>query len=186
MSQFQAFLGSEGPIGTGPILTIQGDTGLPVPPTIGGNVNILSENNPAIVFGGPPAYAFGVVEGNPATNTLFIAPVANLATTVDAVPQDIFELLIVANTSVVVTANVIGVASDFSSQCGGVITVIGRNDGTGTVVKTGGIIVSDFMGNPPPEVTASTVGNRLVISVQGVAGETWNWTAQITYIFNGE
>lgn len=190
MSQIQSFVGSMGP--AGPILTLTGDNSpgsppiVPVAPDINGNINILSETNPPIVFAGPPAYGFAVVEGNPATNTLFIAPLATLATTVDAVPADIFELLVVTNTSVVVTANVIGVANDFSATCGGIITVIGRNDGTGTVVKSGGVIVTDYVGNPPPEVASGTLGNRLVISVQGVAGETWDWTAQITYIFNGE
>jgi hypothetical protein len=175
MSQIQSFVGSMGP--AGPILTLTGDIGGAVGPT-GGNINIVGE-----VVGGQ---AFAIIEGNPGTSTLNVVARTDEVVTNDAVftffPNAFYALA--NNQAVVMTANVIGHKDDFSAACGGFCVGIVRRAGAGAIFVGDNALASEDSGPGIPQFGISNNGNNIQVIVQGVAGETWNWTCTYQYQVN--
>jgi len=168
----------EGP--SGPVLSLQPDIGTLVSPDGAGTINVLGHAN-EIGF----AQTYGL------SNTLLIIPLFATATTSDATPiamtpanANVFPTL-TANQSYVMTANVIGQKSDFSAACGGFVTAVARKASSGSSVLVGNtpLINRDSM-TGTPIFACLLSGDTFQVVVQGVVGETWNWTCTYQYQAN--
>lgn len=173
MSQIQTF-GMSGIPPSGPVLTLTGDIGPAVSP-IGGNINIIGTADPSVS-------KFIVVDGTAAAGTLnFIAPFDVVQTT-DATPVvfPFAEYTLTADTAVVFTANVIGAKDDYTAACGGLVTGIARKDGVNPTVLVG---QSPLLSRDPGTTIFGLLldGDSIHVGVQGMAGETWNWTCTYQY-----
>lgn len=186
MSQIQTFISAVGP--SGPIETLTGDQNLnapftpadPVPPT-GGNINIIGEDN--------VDYAFAVVKGNVATSTLQIFPKTSFITTNDATitafPEAVYPLA--TNTALVMSANIIGnradVGNEYQAACGGYVVAVGRRDLGAAILVNNAFDKFSFEdaigGNAKFGIQMN--GNQMEVYVQGLAGQTWNWTCTFQY-----
>lgn len=177
MSQIQNF-GMGGIPPAGPVLTLTGDDAIPVSP-IAGTIFVEGEFNSSTI-------GFASTEGHPVQNTLAIVPLHASVTTNDGAFNLLYTLTFATNdTAAVLFANVIGVSDDFSNVCAGTVTCGGRKPGAGNVQSSGtsGGVTTDYIGNPAPNAIIISSGSTLQLRVRGVAGQTWNWTAQIIYQF---
>ncbi len=175
MSQIQGFSAATGP--AGPILTLTGDVGGAVSPT-GGNINILGKDT-------LPAYAYAEIDGDPGTSTLSVKPLLDELTTVDNAPE-VFPNAVFAldpDTAIVFSANVIGNRDDYSAACGGYVTCVARRDAVNPTVIVGQtpLLSRDSMTGLPIFGIFSD-GDIIKVGVQGVAGETWNWTCSYQWV----
>lgn len=177
MSQIQSFLESAGP-GPGPVLSLTGDTGGAVGPDGTGNINILGQ---AVATTG-----FGTLIGNALANTLEVLPlITPTITTIDATNTTIFALTLPNNSAVVIRALIIGVRNDFSSVYSADWVVPARKNGIAAVTgaAAAGSEPTDYVGNPPPASGIAFSATQALVRVRGTEGQTWNWTAQISYQF---
>jgi hypothetical protein len=182
MSQIQSFLESAGP-GPGPILSLTGDFDVgnnpatPVGPNGAGNIYVLGTE--------VGTTGFAIVYGDPATNTLQVEPIIASVTTNDATTTTIYTLFVPDNTAVVVRALIIAVRDDFSATYGADWVSPVRRSGAGAVVgpAAAGSEPTDYVGNPPPASGIGFSPTQTLVRVRGTVGQTWNWTAQITYQF---
>lgn len=159
---------------TGPILTLQGDTGGLINPTAGGTINVL---------GGEGI----TVTGTPGTHTLSIAITGATNATVqttDATPTLLYAVPVAANRAAEITVSVIAPQSTYATAIGGRITAVARNAGAGAIVVGApqGNLIYDASGSPALTFVASA-GN-VNINVTGVAATTYNWSAVIQVIYN--
>ncbi len=174
MSQIQSFVESMGP--SGPVLTLTSDDAISVGPT-GGTIFVEGLFN-------SPVIGFAQTEGHAVQSTLAIVPLHASLTTVDGTYNIIYSVTLPDDTAVVLAGTVIGVRDDFGAVCGGTTNGIARKPGAGAVTGTGGgVITTDYIGNPAPNVLTIATGTTIKIMVRGVAAETWNWTAQVIYQF---
>jgi len=173
MSQIQGF-GLAGIPPSGPLLTLTGDIGPAVTP-IGGNINIVGTAESLV-------RKSVVVDGTVAAGTLNIISAFDVVQTTDAVPVvfpfAVFSLT--ADTAVVFSANVIGAKDDYTAACGGYVTGIARKDGVNPTVLVG---QSPLLSRDPGLSLFGLLlnGDDINVGVQGIAGETWNWTCTYQY-----
>jgi len=173
MSQIQSYVMGEGP--AGPILTLTGDIGGPVGPT-GGNINIVGE-----VIGGQ---VFASVEGSPGTSTLNVVARTDITITTDNV-QTFFPsafAVVAPFSAYVMSAQIIGIKSDYTAGCGGFAVGCARRTGVGGPVLIGNNnLSSEDSTTGSPEFGIDIDNNTLGVFVRGVNGETWNWTCTFQY-----
>ncbi len=174
MSQIQSF--GDGGGSEDAVLSLTGDDGLAVEATLN-NINVLGES---IATAG-----FAQVAGDLGTSTLLILPLSGSATTTDGLFTEVYSITLPNNSSAVLTASVAGTRADYSLVCGGIITGVGSKMGAAAVsLRTTGLITTNYnAGGTPPSVTMIGTATTMSIRVRGEAGQTWNWTAQITYQF---
>ena len=181
MSQIQSFgIGLMPP--AGPILTLTGDVGGAVSPVLvgpnAGTIFVLGESSPTDT-------GFVSVSGNPGISTLSILPLQDTVTTNDAV-QTAFPLTtfpIAVNSSIVMSAHVIGNRDDFSAACGGFVVACGRRVGGGAILvaNNNNVLASEDRVGGTPQFGIQVNGNDIEIYAQGLALQTWNWTCTYTY-----
>ena len=179
MSQIQSFNnnGVIPPIG-GPVMTLTGDTGGAISPALG-NINVLGQFENSVA-------QFAVVQGDAGTNTLGVAAPFDRIQTVGTTPG-IFALAqytLNPSKALVMSANVIGVKSDYTASCGGYVVGVARREAAGNAVFVGEetSLSHDSIGNQPFfGFLIGSDGNTLTLGVIGVAGETWNWTCTYQY-----
>lgn len=179
MSQFIVF-NPTGPSGTGPILTLTGNTGGAVSPTAGGNINTVGDGSTI------------TITGSPGTNTLtasLINQTTNTTTTNDGAYHTIITYAMnIAGEAVGVTGTIIGTrtdgANDYNAACGGPFSFVARlvgGSGTATLLTSSVTPSEDSStGNASFQVTTST--SNVLVQVRGETGETWNWKALINYV----
>ena len=179
MSQIQTF-GMAGIPPAGPVLTLTGDTGGAVSPG-GGNIDIISLST---------TIGFAEVIGNILPNTLYIAPLGAAITTNDAVATYFVPVAPVAfptlpaSSAYVLSANIIGSRDDFTASCGGFTTGAFRREAVGGTILVGGSYQTLANEDAPvgtPTFGVGVNGNTAAVFVQGLAGQTWNWSCTFTF-----
>ncbi len=175
MSQIQSF-GIAGMPPSGPILTLTGDIGPAVLPTLN-NINIIGIEDPTVS-------KFVVVDGTSALSTLNIFAAFDTIQTNNEVPvvfaNAVYDLDPL--TSVVITANVIGSKDDYTAACGGLVTAVGRRDALNPSVLVGqSPLLSRDSTTGLPIFGIILDGNSVKVGVAGVLGEIWNWTCTYQY-----
>ena len=185
MSQIQVFNGNVIPPVGGPVMTLTGDVGPAVIPLLG-NINIQGIPSSVDVNYGLARFVTEVTDENPAVfpaATLKIEPLSDLVTTNDAVATVLLNSKIIIGPSEawVMNATVVGARDDYTEGCGGFTSGVARRAAAGGAVMVGvkGLENDDAVGFPTFGVTV--VGNSAFVYVQGLAGQTWNWT--VTYTF---
>lgn len=155
------------------ILTITGNTGGAVGPNGGGNINIVGDG-------------FITITGNPGTNTLTVS-LANggnaTVTTTDDTPTPLISIVVPDGQSCIISAIIVATEATGNDSFGGNIThtVLRFSGGDVSVVGVPTI-------NSNTTSTASIAGTidvgaeEAVITVTGVAAQTWNWSATYQYI----
>ncbi|MGJ0429627.1 hypothetical protein [Methylobacter sp.] len=183
MSQIQTF-GISGIPPAGPVLTLTGDDLVAVSPG-GGNIFIQS-----IPSTGAPNYGFATFVGaandeNPAVfpaNSLKLQPLFDTLTTNDATVTVFANTgqTLSASSAYEMSAHIVGHRDDYSAAAGGFFSGIARRPAVGAAVLTGdnGLFNSDVA---LVDCGITIVGNTMYVYVQGLAGETWNWTCTFTF-----
>jgi hypothetical protein len=175
MSQAGSTAGGGGPVGPA-IETITGNSGGPVSPA-GNNINVVFDQQATTL---PPS-GFTAV-GNLVPNTLTLEQFLYSAVTVGATSQAIFTLPLNSNQAAIINADVIALRSDNAAAGVGRVVAGGRRDGGGALIVNifdDTIIDDDPTGNLALTFTAA--GNNLIISVDGIAGQTYTWSAYVRY-----
>lgn len=180
MSQIQTFITGMGP--GGPILTLSGDIGPAVGPDGAGNITIEGAGN--------TTYGFGLLTSiataeNPVigANTLQVIPLFDTVTTNNAA-QTFFAaatFAIPVNTSVVMSAHVIGNIDDYSAACGGYTVGCARRAAAGAIIVGNNTLASEDAPAGIPTFGIDLNGNSINVYVRGVAAEIWNWTCTFTF-----
>lgn len=178
MSQIQSFISANPTPGT--LLTLTGDSGGAVAPDGAGNIDIFSTS---------ASVGFAEIIGSPIIpSTLFIGPLTGAAATNDNVFTFINVALpitfptVIASSAYVLSANVIGSRDDFSASCGGFCTGVARREAVGNALLVGeNTLASKDSPVGTPTFKVDLDGNVLGVFVQGLAGQTWNWTCTFTY-----
>lgn len=104
--------------------------------------------------------------------------------TIGAVTDDIFTFILGADEAITIFATITGTLSDYSAALGGTLNGIARKDGAAGAALVGAPIASfseDSAGAPDIDIVVA--GNNAIVRVTGVAAETWNWRAQIHYVY---
>ena len=189
MSQIQSFESSVVPPVGGPILTLTGDQGAAIAPTLG-NVNIQA--TPSIDGPNPDRlYGFAlltsvVTDENPVmpASTLKIEPYNDKVTTADAVATTFVKTGIAIDNSEawVINATVIGNRDDYSAASGGFVSGVVRRAAAGGAILVGdGSLPSGDAVGGIALFGLILVGNTVFVYVQGIAGQTWNWTCTFSF-----
>lgn len=180
MSQIQRFgIAGVGP--AGPILTLTGDNGVAVPPTLG-TIDVSGTIIPPISDS-----SFGLVKtiGNAVASRLSVVPLTDILATVDASVQ-LFpnaRFTLDPDSSIVFSANIIGNVDDYSAACGGYITGVVRKQGVNPPVFAGTnpLLSRDSLTGKPIFGLAIS-GDDVIVAVQGVAAENWFWTCSYQWV----
>lgn len=178
MSQLSSIILGSSPF-VGPVLTLTGDAGGPVGPTVGGTINLLSSNTSTIT-----------IIGNPGTNTLTFSLSNQLVgevTTVDNTPTNVPGLLVtmLPQNGVNITTNFVAVIDDYSAIRTGVSAVAARRPAIGATVIDSPVVNYTSNKTPGffPKVTYQLVGNDVSFTVIGEPATTIKWTALLTFLF---
>jgi predicted deacylase len=105
--------------------------------------------------------------------------------TTDATATVIFEIRLAEGETVLIDGAVHGSQSDASNGLFRPITCGFKRAVGGNVTSIGtasGADVEDDVGTPAVTVAADTVNQKAQVKVTGIAGETWKWTALLTYV----
>lgn len=178
MSQIQNF-GSGGG-GGGALNTLTGDSGGAVVP-VGNNIDIVSISS---------TLGFAEIIGNALPGTLYIAPLGASITTNDGTATFFVPVAPVAfptvgfSSAYVLSANVVGSRDDYSASCGGFTTGVFRREAVGGVILVGGSYQTLANEDAPvgtPTFGVGVNGTQAAVFVQGLAGQTWNWSCTFTF-----
>jgi hypothetical protein len=179
MSQFVVFNGP-GSSGGGSVLTLTGNDGLPVSPTLAGNINVVGDN-------------ITLSTSRNGANELLITlnnTTANTLTTNDGAYHTIIDYAMnIAGEAVAANGSVVGTrtdgANDYNAMCGGGFTFTARLEpGAGTAT----LLTFDVSSQANDSSTGNAAfqmiqsGSSILIQVRGEAAETWNWKASINFI----
>lgn len=158
---------------TGDVLSLTGNSGGAIAPDGSGNINVV----------GATASGINVVGSG---HTLTISNTNRTdakITTVDNTPTALASQTIPTNSSILVTASVLGTKSDYSNSMGTVITRAAFRAGAGASVA-GATVQQALCSSAPIGVTAdiTLVGNTMTLVVTGEAATTYNWVGTFEYI----
>lgn len=145
----------------------------------GSENSINLEYNNSIIFGvtANRILEFFGTASNPAPNITAQAQV----TTVDATVTTIYSIAIATSQTVELFARISGKKSDFSASLWGTVNVGARRAGGAAALVSLPIVNFGEDSASAPTISATVSGNNLIVQVQGVAAETWNWLVTIEY-----
>lgn len=175
MSQITSYI-VNGTSGSGPVMTLTGNSGGAVAPNGAANINVVADTQASTI----PPTGFTFI-GNQVANTLTFEQFNYSAVTVGATSSVIFTLPMATNSSVQIRAEVVALRDDKSSGgCGFVVGGATRAAGAPTVLEIGfNMLDNEALGSLETRLEVS--GNDLIVFVSGIAGTTFDWSAYVRY-----